>query len=677
MPSSSFRVFCLLFLITLAALVTVNWGFFFASPWLEQGDTAVNALQIERARQGRELLGNYSRFHFNHPGPAFFYVYAAGEIVLRDWLAVCPSPHNAHTLAGLALQTFFFSLALSLASSWVRRPLFLPLALLAAAVHFYLAGSALLSIWPPHALLMPFLAFWTACFSIAAGRGRDLPWAVLAGSFLVHGHVTQPLFVLGLFLPAYWLLWRRARTASAPAPWRAHPWAHAAAGLILAVFLVPIVADWTRGENSNLLDILRHLQFNGGDRKNPVSALLYLVSFLGYENQQDTYFTQLTWGSLAFLRNHWVLYAAWTGLVVLLVRGWKRGWFAPEATLAGHGRLAVRFWLWTAGLCVVWGIMQAGPMFPFNGYFYHALNYLILLAAAALVASAPRCASLPRWTGTALAGAALAVGLYGFRMPELDGSRDDLMAGEAVLELLAREPTPRQPILLSFNHRDWPQVLTAALVMKRLGIPFYADENWEFMLQAEHLVPVPWLSAAQPPMRVWRFIPHAPGAPGLRFGAGLNIMTEPARLAADRGEIDFSSQGNSDRYLGAGLASPEGAASWTSQPDVLLQFRPAPADRDVELHLFAAPFLPSKRIVIQPTELRFNGVLLFSAPFTEPGVLRVRIPKDMWNQHPIAALHLHFPNAKAPWQVGVSGDVRILALAVKRLTTQLADTPPP
>lgn len=677
MPSSSFRVFCLLFLITLAALVTVNWGFFFASPWLEQGDTAVNALQIERARQGKELLGNYSRFHFNHPGPAFFYVYAAGEIVLRDWLAVCPSPHNAHSLAGLALQTFFFALALSLASSWVRRPLFLPLALLAAAVHFHLAGSALLSIWPPHALLMPFLAFWIACFSIAAGRGRDLPWAVLAGSFLVHGHVTQPLFVLGLFLPAYWLLWRRARTASAPAPWRAHPWAHVAAGLTVAVFLLPIAVDWSRGESSNLHDILRHLQFNGGDRKNPLAALLYLVSFFGYENQQDSYFTQLTWGSLAFLRNHWVLYAAWTGLVVLLVRGGKRGWFSPEPALAGHGRLAVRFWLWTAGLCVVWGIMQAGQMFAFNGYFYHALSYLLLLAAAALLASSPRCGTLPRWSGTALVGAALAVGFYGFRMPDPDASRDDLLAGDTVLELLEREPMPRQPILLSFNHRDWPQVMTAAVVLKRHGIPFYADANWDFMFQDEHVVPTKWLREPQPPMTVWRFIPRTKTAPGVRYIRELNLVTYPVPLSASAGVIDFSDQGNLPQYLSAGLASPEGDSSWTSQPDVLLQFRPVPADRDVEMEISATPFLPSNRIELQPTELRYNGHLLFSAPFSEPGVLRVRIPKELWNEHPVAALHLHFPKARAPWQVGVSSDVRILALAVKRLTTRLAETPRP
>jgi len=676
MPSSSFRVFCLLFLITLVALVTVNWGFFFASPWLEEGDTAVNALQIERARQGEELLGNYSRFHFNHPGPAFFYVYAAGEIVLCDWLAVCPSPHNAHTLAGLALQTFFFALALTLASSWVRRPLFLPLALLAAAVHFYLAGSALLSIWPPHALLMPFLAFWIACFSIAAGRGRDLPWAVLAGSFLVHGHVTQPLFVLGLFLPACWLCWWRARTPQAPAPWRAHPWALAAAVLILSVFLLPIVLDWTRGQDSNLRDILRHLQFNGGDRKHPLAALLYLVSFLGYENQQDSYFTHLSWASLTFLRNNWLLYAAWGGFFALLVRGWRRGWFAPETALVGHGRLAAGLWLWTAALCVVWGIMQAGPMFPFNGYFYHAFNYLLLLAAAALFASSPRGSSLPEWTGKALTAVALAMALFGFRMQELDGSRDELMAGDSVRELLAREPIPRRPILLSFNHRDWPQVLTAALVLKRQGIPFFADENWEFMLQADHLVPAVWLRSAQPPMRVWRFIPRTPGAPGIRYTDELNIMTAPAELSPDHGEIDFSNQGNIGRYLVAGLASPEGDASWTSQPDALLQFRPTRTERDVEMYIFAAPFLPSKRIEIQPTELRFNGRLLFSAPFTEPGVLRVRIPKEIWNQYPVAALHLHFPNAKAPWQVGVSSDVRILALAVKRLTTQPAEALP-
>lgn len=671
------RLFCSVFLGILAALIIVNWSFFFATPWVEHGDIAVNALQIERAKQGHELLGNYSRFHFNHPGPAFFYAYAAGELLFHDWLHLCPTPHNAHTLTGLAIQAFFFALTLVLAAQWVRRPLFVPLALFAGAVHFGLTEYAFLSLWPPHVLLMPFLAFWVACVSVAAGRGHDLPWAVLAGSFLVHGHVAQPLFVAGLFLPAYGLLVRRARHAGLARPWRAHPWAHAAAALLLAVFLLPIVLDLARGAASNFHDILRHLQYNGGDRKSPVSSILYLLSFFGYETRQADLLTHLNRQSLDLFTAHWPAFTCWLGLIGGLVVGVRRGWFAPEARLAGIGWLALHFWLGTAALCVVWGVMQAGPMMDFNGYFYYGFIYLVLLAAAALVSSRPALASPPHWLIPVLLLGAVATGALKFRLPGPDANQQEILSRDMLLDVLAARPERDRPILLSFNHHDWPEVVMAALVLKRQGVPFYADENWEFMFQEEHLVPTAWLKADQPPMEVWRFIPRTAGAPGLRFTKGLNLVLTPQPLAADHGDIDFSSQGNIGLYLSAGLASPEDDSSWTSQPDVLLQFRPDPAVRDVEMQIIATPFLPGKRIEMQPTELRFNGRLLFSSPFTEPGVLRVRIPREIWNQHPVAALHLHFPNAKAPSQVGVSSDVRILALAVKRLTTRLADVPPP
>src|SRR6185437_8154727 len=116
----------------------------------------LNALQIDQAKGFHELYGNYSRFRFHHPGPAFFYVYAWAELLLCDVLKTGLSPYNAHSIAGLAVQAAFFALGLSIAAQWVKATLFLPLALLAAAIHFAIAGNAFWSIWPPHVLLMPF-----------------------------------------------------------------------------------------------------------------------------------------------------------------------------------------------------------------------------------------------------------------------------------------------------------------------------------------------------------------------------------------------------------------------------------------------------------------------------------------------------------------------------------------
>lgn len=39
-----------------------------------QGDDAVMELGVRQTMRGENLLGPYSRFHFNHPGPAYFHV---------------------------------------------------------------------------------------------------------------------------------------------------------------------------------------------------------------------------------------------------------------------------------------------------------------------------------------------------------------------------------------------------------------------------------------------------------------------------------------------------------------------------------------------------------------------------------------------------------------------------
>jgi len=168
---------------------------YFGLPILETGDVGINALQVENAKHFSELYGNYSRFEFSHPGPVFFYVYATGERLFTDLLHLTPAPGNAHLLTCMMLQSFFFALGLTLLAAHVPWRMALPFALLIAALHFGPLREPFVSLWPPHVLLMPFFCFLIACISVASGRVGHLPFMVLAGCFLFHGHVAQPLFV--------------------------------------------------------------------------------------------------------------------------------------------------------------------------------------------------------------------------------------------------------------------------------------------------------------------------------------------------------------------------------------------------------------------------------------------------------------------------------------------------
>src|SRR3984957_12374414 len=63
--------------------------------------------EYENARRFSLLVGNYSREHFNHPGPAFLYVQAWGESFFYDALHVVPTPWNGQLIGLYALSALF------------------------------------------------------------------------------------------------------------------------------------------------------------------------------------------------------------------------------------------------------------------------------------------------------------------------------------------------------------------------------------------------------------------------------------------------------------------------------------------------------------------------------------------------------------------------------------------
>ena len=211
--------------IIFTAILLNNEEYIFRSSQYERSDIAANSLQVFRAKHFDPVLGHYCRFGFYHPGPAFFYVYAAGEALFYDALRLVPTPFNAQMIAWYALSAFFFSATLGVISRRLDTAVskwFLSLALLLAAWHFGAVGKhyefipghqGIFCIWPPCVLVLPFLCFLVAAASVAFGGGKDLPLMTLAAGFLVHGHVAMPLFVVPITLLAYGGLLRQIRTA--------------------------------------------------------------------------------------------------------------------------------------------------------------------------------------------------------------------------------------------------------------------------------------------------------------------------------------------------------------------------------------------------------------------------------------------------------------------------------
>ena len=292
------RTAALLALVIFLVLALNRIGLFY-HPVYESSDAAANSLSIIRAKHFAQLYGCYSRWGFYHPGPAFFYVQGGGEWLLFDFLHLCAAPRNAQTLTQLALNVCLFVIALRTFTLWLppgpRRWCFLTEALALATLHFADDhGNVFFNTWPAYPPVLLMLCLLTEGVAVAAGSGSELPLLILAGGFLLHSHVAQPLFVVPLTLLAYAGLLQRWASSSRQNPrlwsvqgsirslgasWRAFPRAHLLAAGLLLIFASPLVIDACRGADSNLVAIWQHLRDHRDEHKTWLRSVLYLLQF--------------------------------------------------------------------------------------------------------------------------------------------------------------------------------------------------------------------------------------------------------------------------------------------------------------------------------------------------------------------------------------------------------------
>ena len=155
-------------------------------------------LKYCKQRNFHLYYGAYSRWGFHHPGPSLFYLFALGETVFWQDLHWVQTPINAQVIVVLMVTASFLAAGIGAAARWVRSPIFMPLAVLMAALHFSSVrlDYCMFQTWPPFVMPIPFFCLIVVAATVAAGRGEDLPLLILTGSFIIHSHVAHPLFVL-------------------------------------------------------------------------------------------------------------------------------------------------------------------------------------------------------------------------------------------------------------------------------------------------------------------------------------------------------------------------------------------------------------------------------------------------------------------------------------------------
>jgi hypothetical protein len=214
--------------------------------WHPAGDWSVLELRARDVGSGSTpLIGPYSRYGWNHPGPLLFWVLSIPYRLFGQFsssLLLAASLVNAASIA--ALGWFVWRRG--------RLPLVAAAATAIALLCMHLGPSFLRDPWNPSITVLPFALLVVLTWSAWEGDRVALPASVIVGSFLVQSHVGFGALVLVLWVMAVGAFVRRWGVSRRWLGW---------SGVLLAACWLPVVMDQLAG-SGNLRDLLGY--FSGG-----------------------------------------------------------------------------------------------------------------------------------------------------------------------------------------------------------------------------------------------------------------------------------------------------------------------------------------------------------------------------------------------------------------------------
>ena len=466
-------------------IVALNWQLF-VTPFIEHGDSAANAIQVQNAKHLHELLGNYSRWHFHHPGPFFFYVFAAGEALFFDLLRVVPAPLNGEYLAEIIISTAFLFVAIHVFFVNTKESLFPALAVLSSILFLYavetaLPSSAMVSLWPPYMALFCFLLLTVSCASFAAGNWKHLPLVAFSGMVMIHSHVAQLLFVTVLtFAATCSVTIRDLKRRNLRRALHAHKFQLTTAFGIVLLFLVPIAIDYKTHHPNNIHEIRVYLREHRGEHNSPATALLYTASFFTYDVYAETALANPKvrlpdlLNKKPFVRVYWAIF-----LLILLVG--VGSYVIRKQKLSLFLKFAIGEVAFVTVLFLYWSWRITGPMFNFNGYFFFSIQLLVLFVCCSVISSNVR---LPLgWCGqVVLAGVATAPLLLVACVKNVDPGDPEVLS---IISSLKQTKAKNFMLVIQTPER-WPTVAGVASYLVRSGANFCVDPAWEFVFGRDH-----------------------------------------------------------------------------------------------------------------------------------------------------------------------------------------------
>jgi hypothetical protein len=458
---------------------------------ISDGDAAVDEMALMRAQHFAQLVGNYSRFGWNHLGPGWFYAIDTVYLPLgrNSW---------AFFVAVLTLQAL--AACLIVATAWrIRGP---ALAAITAVLLLWFIAKLGLSIfrdpWPPYATILPMILFLLLVALGSAGSMLAMVGALIVGSYEAQLHVgTVPMVMIGLGTMVLLRVFGQRLTGhtrfAGTSRQRVGASSLLALGLIvLIVMWVPVAVDEITGQPGNLTKLAQFFFF-AHNVHHPlhegISALgRHLVVFpFGHSPPQlESDFSTLPMrrllAVLGFLALSGALAAAGTAL---------RDRFAQS--------LGIVLVITTLGLS--WSISRVvGDLYSYFLLWTTTLTLILIVGWAELaIASSPwkwLPASLESITVKALIGgmasavvvltSVRAIGFADLASPASEFDPGTRTAATLVEHTLASEQ--RQPVLVTINTIDrWPTAAGVSLQLMKRGWSVYFNQDYVFMFGEQSL----------------------------------------------------------------------------------------------------------------------------------------------------------------------------------------------
>jgi hypothetical protein len=416
-------------------------------PIYVQGDDAVLELDVLHAAHGQQLLGPYSRFHWSHPGPLYFYMQVLPyQAVGRHGMALYLGALAVNTAAAAGILAAGWRFGGRLALAWLG---------LFVAVHAALFDPLLGHPLNPFVTILPYALVLVLSAAVALGSGAALAAAVLVGSFAVQTHVGYAPSVaaalslgVGLGLRRG-LRWRVGGSAVllGLAAWAAPLWEELTRrpgnlSVIVAFFATPHTPQpWSEVIRWFVLELAADPLLGRGAAADGAAALAIVVS-LG--------------AAVAVARRRGRCFAGSLALVCLL-----------------------------GCLVAFWSVRQiVDPVQPYLVLWVAALGGLSCAAVGLALAPARRAVLAACLLGAAVAGALDLRDLARDGLPRVTPVSDEVAAAAATLE--PRLAPDSRPIVRIAAPDDWALAAGLVLYLAKQGRDVAVDPAWVWTFGEQH-----------------------------------------------------------------------------------------------------------------------------------------------------------------------------------------------